>query len=82
MMTDDELRARISIDPKIMVGQPCILGTRLPARLIVSLLAHGSTYEELFEEYPRMTTDDIQACLLYAADALEREFAASRAAQG
>jgi len=81
-MTDEELRVRIVIDPKVMVGQPCIQGTRLPVRLIVSMLAHGITYDELFEEYPRLTTDDIAARLLYAVGALEREFAASQTATG
>ena len=72
-MTDEELRARIVIDPKIMVGQPCIRGTRLTVRFIVNLLAHETTVEEILEEYPRQTREDIAACLLYAADLLERE---------
>ena len=77
-MNDDELLARIVIDPRIMVGQPCIQGSRLTVHLIVNLLAHGTTYEELFEDYPRLTTDDIRACLLYAVGAVKREFAASQ----
>jgi uncharacterized protein (DUF433 family) len=71
-MTDEELRQRIEIDPKVMVGQPCIRGTRVPVRLILVLLAHGATYEEIFEDYPWLTSDDIRACLLYAADVLTR----------
>lgn len=78
-MTDEELRARIVIDPKIMVGQPCIQGSRLTVHLIANLLAHGASYDEIFEDYPRLTTDDIRACLLYAAGAVKREFAASQA---
>ena len=74
-MTDDELRARITVDPEIMVGQPCIRGTRLTVRFIVNLLAHGSTVEEILAEYPRQSREDIAACLLYAADMLERESA-------
>ena len=81
-MTDEELRARIVTDPKIVVGQPCIRGPRLPVRLILDLLAHGAPYEEIFEDYPSVTSDDIAACLLYAADLLEREAAASLAATG
>jgi uncharacterized protein (DUF433 family) len=81
-MTDDELLARIVIDPAIMVGQPCIQGSRLPARLIVNMLAHGASHDELMAEYPRLTVEDISACLLYAARALEREFTASQAATG
>lgn len=71
-MTDQELRERIVIDPKVMVGQPCIRGTRLPVRLVLNLLAHGAAYEAIIAEYPRLTTDDIRACLLYATDVLTR----------
>jgi uncharacterized protein (DUF433 family) len=81
-MTDDELRARIVVDPDIMVGQPCIKGTRVPARLILELLAHDATYDEIFEDYPSVTRDDIAACLLYASDALDREATATLAATG
>ncbi|MGE3272667.1 MAG: DUF433 domain-containing protein [Chloroflexota bacterium] len=78
-MMDDELRARIVIDPAIMVGQPCIRGTRLTVRLILNLLAHGATYDEIFEDYPSLTPDDIRACLLYAVDTLEHSAAAAMA---
>ena len=71
-MTDQELRERIVIDPKVMVGKPCIRGTRIPVQMIVNLLAHGATHDEIFEDYPHLTRDDILACLLYAADMLER----------
>lgn len=73
---DDELPARIVIDPGIMAGQPCIQGSRLPARPIVSMLAHGSTYDELHEEDPGRSVEEISACVLSAATALERRFAA------
>jgi uncharacterized protein (DUF433 family) len=78
-MTDQDLRKRITIDPKVMVGQPCIRGTRLTVRLILNLLAHGATYDEIFEDYPRLTHDDIAACLLYAVDMLEGASSASLA---
>ena len=70
-MTDQELRERIVSDPKVMVGKPCIRGTRLPVRMIVNLLAHGATFDEIFADYPRLTVDDIRACLRYSADMLE-----------
>jgi uncharacterized protein (DUF433 family) len=78
-MTDQELRERITIDPRVMVGQPCIRGTRLTVRLILNLLAHGATHDEIFEDYPRLTPDDISACLLYTVDLLERTSPASLA---
>lgn len=79
-MTDDELRARITIDPKIMVGQPCVQGTRIPVRLVLDLLAHGVPQDEIFEDYPSLTPPDIAACLLYASEAVDRESAAMTAA--
>lgn len=81
-MTDDELRARITVDPEIMVGQPCIRGTRIPVRLILDLLAHGAPYDEIFEDYPSVTRDDVMACLLYAVDTLERAPSVSLAPTG
>jgi uncharacterized protein (DUF433 family) len=72
-MTDQELRERITIDPKVMGGKPCVRGTRLTVRLIVNLLAHGAPLEEIFEDYPHLTHEDISACLLYAADLLDRK---------
>ena len=70
-MTDEELRERIEVDPKVMAGKPCIRGTRIPVRMIVNLLAHGATFNEILEDYPRLTREDILACLLYAADRLD-----------
>lgn len=71
-MTDQQLRDRIEVTPGVMNGKPCIRGTRIPVRMIVNLLAHGATFDEIFEDYPRLTRDDILACLLYSADMLER----------
>ena len=76
-MTDEELRERIDVDPKITVGKPCIRGTRIPVRMIVNLLAHGATFDEIFEDYPRLTRDDILACLLYAVDVLDEQYSAT-----
>lgn len=68
---DENLLARIVIDPKVMVGKPTIQGTRLTVEYILNRLAHGTTVEELLREYPGLTRDDIQACVLFAAKALE-----------
>jgi len=61
------------------VGQPCIRGTRLTVKHVLNLLAHGSTVEEILDEYYRLTPDDISACLLYAADMLESRSGATLA---
>jgi uncharacterized protein (DUF433 family) len=68
----DELRQRIVSTPGVMGGKPCVRGTRLTVRYIVGLLAHGATIGEILVDHPSLTEDDISACLLYAADMLER----------
>ena len=57
---------RISINPNVCHGQACIKGTRVPVYLIVKMLANGDTIEELLEDYPSITKEDILACLAYA----------------
>jgi uncharacterized protein (DUF433 family) len=58
---------RITIDPKVCHGQACIKGTRIPVHQILGMLANGDTVEDLLEEYPSLTREDILACLDYAA---------------
>jgi uncharacterized protein (DUF433 family) len=64
---------RIAIDPKVCHGQACIKGTRIPVHQILGMLAHGDTIEELLEEYPSLTREDILACLDYAASLAEEQ---------
>jgi uncharacterized protein (DUF433 family) len=59
---------RISINPKICHGQPCIKGTRIMVWLIVQYLANGDSVEDILAAYPSLTREDIQACLAYAAE--------------
>ncbi len=54
---------RISIDPNVCHGQACIKGTRIPVHQIVLMLATGDTIDELLEDYPTITREDILACL-------------------
>jgi uncharacterized protein (DUF433 family) len=70
-MTDQQLLERITLNPKVMVGKPVIKGTRLTVESILNLLAHGSTPEEIIDEYKTLTQHDIQACILFASKALE-----------
>jgi len=67
-MDRDPLLSRITLDPRIMVGQPVVCGTRLTVSFIVGRLAHGSAVEELLSEYGGLTREDVQACLLFAAE--------------
>jgi uncharacterized protein (DUF433 family) len=58
---------RITFNLKIMGGQACIRGMRVPVSLILNLLANGKTTEEIIEDYPYLETEDIQQSLLYGA---------------
>ncbi len=70
---DEQLRQRISIDPKVMVGKPVIRGTRIPVELIVRMLAQGIPESDILREYSRLQPDDIRAALAYAAQVLANE---------
>ena len=58
---------RITFDPRIMAGQACIRGMRIPVSLIVNLVAHGKQATEILEEYPDLEQEDVQQALEYAA---------------
>lgn len=64
---------RIVVDPKILLGKPVVRGTRISVEHILDLLANGWSMEEVLNNYPGITTDDIRACLAYAKEALEDE---------
>ncbi len=67
------LTDRVEVNPAVMLGKPVIRGTRIPVELIVRKLGEGATEAGLLDAYPRLTRGDIQAALLYAADALSHE---------
>ncbi len=58
---------RITFEPRIMAGQACIRGMRIPVSLVVNLVANGKQVEEILEEYPDLEPEDIRQSLLYAA---------------
>ncbi|MCH8317111.1 MAG: DUF433 domain-containing protein [Bacteroidetes bacterium] len=64
---------RISSDPDILMGYPCIKGTRIAVYMILQNLASGESYEEILEGYPSLTMKDIIAALRYAANLTENE---------
>jgi uncharacterized protein (DUF433 family) len=64
---------RIEVDPKVMMGKPMIRGTRIPVELLLRKLAEGATEADLLDAYPRLTREDIQAAIGYAADTLAHE---------
>lgn len=68
MIKREELLERISIDPQICFGKPCIRGTRIWVSLIVDNLAEGVSQSELLAAYPQLAPEDIRAALAYAAE--------------
>lgn len=59
--------SRITLDPTIMGGKPCVRGTRVTVGTIVGLLASGYTITEILDAYPYLVEEDIRAALAYAA---------------
>jgi uncharacterized protein (DUF433 family) len=62
---------RIEVNPEVMVGKPVVRGTRLAVEFVVGLLASGWSEEEILHNYPRLTHEDILACLKFAQALLE-----------
>lgn len=62
------LLERISIDPNVCFGKPCIRGTRIWVSLILDFLADGMTTAEIIAEYPYLKEEDILAAIAYGAD--------------
>ena len=62
--------ALISSDPKVMMGKPLVVGTRITVELILEQLAAGESVDEILSEHPRLTAEEIRAALAFAAEAL------------
>ena len=62
------LLQRISVDPNVCFGKPCIRGTRIWVSLLLDLLANGMSIEEILAEYPHLTEEDIRAAIAYGAE--------------
>lgn len=62
------LLERISIDPNVCFGKPCVRGTRIWVSLLLDRLADGESQAELLADYPQLTVDDIRAALAYGAE--------------
>ncbi|HRY22820.1 MAG: DUF433 domain-containing protein [Geminicoccaceae bacterium] len=66
-MAQPEQMGRISFDPSIMGGRPCIKGTRVTVATVLGLVADGLTVEAILADYPYLVAEDIRAALAYAA---------------
>jgi uncharacterized protein (DUF433 family) len=62
-----ELLKRITVNPAVMTGLPCIRGMRIPVTTILGLLASGATEKEVLTDYPDLEPEDLKACMAYAA---------------
>jgi uncharacterized protein (DUF433 family) len=60
-------------DPAVMIGKPCIKGTRITVELILRKLGAGRSFADLLEAYPHLTADDLRATLAFAADYMQHE---------
>jgi uncharacterized protein (DUF433 family) len=65
----EALLARISADPEICGGRPCIKGTRMRVSDIVEMMAHGATRPQILKDFPYLFDEDLSAALAYAARA-------------
>jgi uncharacterized protein (DUF433 family) len=70
------LLQRISINPNICFGKPCIRGTRIWVSLILDFLADGMTIDEVIAEYPQLTVADIYAAIAYGAELARERYVA------
>lgn len=69
----NSLLDRIEINPQVMLGKPVIRGTRITVEIILKKLAQNISIDEILADYPRLTRDDIQAAIAYAATALSTD---------
>jgi uncharacterized protein (DUF433 family) len=71
------LLQRVSIDPAVCGGKPCIKGTRIWVSLILDFLAEGMSEGELLTEYPQLAHEDVLAAIAYGAEAVRVHFVRS-----
>jgi uncharacterized protein (DUF433 family) len=64
----NKLLQRITIDPEVCHGKPCIRGLRYPVEMILELLSSGMETNEILADYEDLKKEDIQACLIFATE--------------
>lgn len=65
--TENHLLSRITLDPEVCHGKPCIRGLRYPVEQVLELLSTGASFDEMLEDYEDLEKEDLQAALVYAA---------------
>lgn len=73
---DNPLLQRITVNPNICFGKPCILGTRIWVSLILDMLAAENSIEEILEAYPHLKREDILACIAYGSEMSRENYVA------
>ncbi len=73
------MESRISVDPQICSGKPCIRGTRIMVRNILGMIAGGYSIDRVLEAYPELTRDDVTEALDYATQVIDEEKVIRRA---
>jgi uncharacterized protein (DUF433 family) len=63
---------RVVTDPAVLFGKPIIRGTRIPVSLIINYLEHDHSIEDLLDDYPNLTREDVEAAIAYHLDESER----------
>lgn len=59
---------RITVNPDVRFGKPCIQGTRITVNDVLGYLAGGMAEDDILEDFPQLTADDLRACVAYAAE--------------
>ena len=74
-----EVEERVSVDPKVCGGKPCLRGTRIMVKNILGMVAGGYTIERILEAYPELTREDVVGALDYASQVIDEEKVIRRA---
>lgn len=68
------MNERISIDPAVCNGRPCIQGTRIAVQTILEFLGAGDSVDEVLEEFPTLTREDVLACMKFSSELMGNHF--------
>jgi uncharacterized protein (DUF433 family) len=65
---------RITVDPNVHFGKPCVTGTRIPVRSVLELVREGLSFSDIVRDYyPDLEIEDVRACVQYAIDVITAE---------
>lgn len=74
MPPDNDYRTRITVDPEVHFGKPCVAGTRIPVEEVLELVQEGVPFQEIAHRYyPDLEVEDVKACAWYAAELVRSE---------